>query len=572
MFALMNRGAGRRNDSPSPSSLTERRTGRYLAAATALVASLAAAGPALADSGYAWVDELDLAFIEVASDGQNYTAVLGSSPAITGRMKLSLDAHKYGKVKSWAFWPSIQAGTLQKKQFPEFKYSKSYALGDRPKKVTRDLPFSIPLQAYKAYVEDACNQMASNLRSSLDYTDEDIFAVDRPISVAVRGEVTWEMSGISSDDPDPVQVTPGPANPMIKPVTIVCLKAPPPRVPVANDPVRTKPKVKSVGLEVLGKGSFSGACSLRLTANIESTEPNEALQFRFESDQGHKSDYKSINTGANGVAEQVYEYDLPSSTGMRSGQVRIKFKGLTTSSAWEDYEVQCGAPTNDLQTLLPPKAKVLTLAVEEETFYQGRFCPEVIRVIGRVDGRGKASGKVTLGANGAQILDKPFSFEDDETLLFTNKFQLSWAGKPPSQQNVGLSMVVHNALGDTVDAMQKMKTVECRKPEVTDAAGGASGELAGAQTPGPDSVNLSLTELGKKVQNGHVCPERVYMGGSVGPAANGFSGSAAFFAGGSLKHELDLDLDSNQGYSTSYMHQLDWSGAAFPQQPVIYAF
>ncbi|TQV83810.1 hypothetical protein [Denitrobaculum tricleocarpae] len=210
---------------------------RGLLSVGAFALGMLASGPAAADWGAASISELDAAVIEVASDGETYTTVEAGSPAIKGRIRMYLDTHDFGRVRSWAFWPSIQADGAHKKQFPELKVSKSYSLGDRPKKVKRDLPFSISRQAYKSYAVEACNQLASRLRNDLGRTNEQIFEADHLLSVQVRAEITWDMSGLANEiPPAKEQVDPDSiGKPKVKDVTINCMKVPsPPIVPAVT--------------------------------------------------------------------------------------------------------------------------------------------------------------------------------------------------------------------------------------------------------------------------------------------------------------------------------------------------
>ncbi|NIA69590.1 hypothetical protein HBA54_13395 [Pelagibius litoralis] len=517
---------------------------RALQAASIFSAALAMAAPgqALADYGSALVTELDLAVIEVASDGQGYTTVSGSSPAINGMMRLSLDAHKYGKVKSWAAWPSIQDMAIQKKQFPEFKYSESYSIGDRPKTVGRDLPFSIPLQAYKAYAKDACNQLASRLRSKHGKTDEEIFAVDREIPVVVRGELTWEMSGLANDDPPPAPVPSGAGNPggnsKVKPVTIVCQKTPLPQAPpTANDPV---PQVQSVNLVVDGQGTPVGECRLILSGIVTTNLPNTQVKFRFRDQDGKESGVKTVVTGPNAWVKYGHIQTLPSGD-LNTGEVRVIGVSEEFSSDWKNYKVDCRSPAVQLEVL----------ATTEKVMHQGETCPASAKIYGVVKGRGDIAGAASLFADGKLKALKQYDLEDKETTVIEGDYDLDWQNAGASQQSVKFSMNVANNAGDLIGQLEVSETFECSQ--------GVPDGLAG-DIPLPKTVKLVVVPQGTVVQGDYVCPAEVRMIAGVVSGKDPLSGKVVYFVDALLNDEKDFSLGASQQQGVIVEHPLDWSG------------
>ncbi|WP_420348941.1 hypothetical protein [Pelagibius sp.] len=444
--------------------------------------------------------ELDQAVIQVASDGERYTAVLNSSPPITGVMRMTLNAHRDGFVRRWKLWSSIQAENMPKEQFPDLNYSKNYKLSERIKKVRRELPFSIPRQAYKAYAEEACNELAKDLQLLHGKTDAEIFAEDRSIAVEAGAEVSWDMSGIAEANPPLTEVSGGgQPNPKIKTVTILCLKTPP-----------APPKVNGAAVFVQGIDPVNsqGNCRMRLGGSLISNLPNvDGISFRYVDDKGNQSDLKTVNTGADRWAS--FEHEYPLNRGQkRDAKIRIVGENFDFASPWKDFEYECeDKPIGSLTTELPPEATSLNYFVKEEVVRHGMVCPSAITVFGVVKGRGGSSGTVTLGADGNQIAEKPFKFIGDESKSFAAQHQISWKRKARLKQDVPLTLRIHglkpadngageNSLGPLQGGLQKMVTVECREPALPE-------------------LTLSVRVGERKLYQGYMCPESVPLRASL---------------------------------------------------------
>lgn len=409
--------------------------------------------------GGATISELEAAVIEVASDGENYTAVEVGAPAIKGRMRMALDAQEFGRVKLWSLWTSIKVEGPAKKQFPALGYSKSYPVGERPKKVKRDLPFFIPRQAYKSYAADACNIIASVLRNEHGLTNEEIFASDRLIPVKVRAEVSWEMSGFANEAPDLQEIDPEQLEkPKVKDVKIKCKKTPAPPPPV--------PAVTGVAMIVNGYDPVNqgGQCQMRLKGSISSNVPGLDVTFRYVDGTGKESDLKTINTAANQSAS--FEHSYPFSPGHKTGKVRIVGENYNFTSDWKDYNFECGEkPTQDFATLLPPEAKFLEVGEMAPKFEnQGYICPLQAKMIGGYRGRGPSSGKAVLTANGQVQKMMNFSIKDGQTKYIDEEFNLPWSRVGgPFTQTVRYVFTLYNAEGAQVDRITKSDKYSCKQ-------------------------------------------------------------------------------------------------------------
>ncbi len=453
--------------------------GRSLISACAMALGVAVCDQALADWGRAEIYELNPITIEVDSDGKSYTALSGSSPAIKGRMVVRFDAQTFGRVRSWAAWLKIKSPYVPWQQFKDLGYSKSYPLGDRPKKVARDLPFSIPPQSYKGVAKQACNENASRLRSESGMDDEEIFSADRETFVRLDTAISWDMSGAATEIL-PVLPT---GHVIPTSITVVCKKTPPPAPAITGS---------AVGVQGYDPVNAGGKCQIKLNGSIISNVPGVDVTFRYVDGTGKQSELKTVTTNANRSATFKHEYPL--SPGHKTGKVRIVGENFNFTSNWKDYDFECGAePTNDLLTLLPPKAMLLEVgAMAPEFNYKDHICPVKAKIIGSYKGRGTVSGTAVLAAKGQPKVMKSYSIEDGQTKYIDGEFVLPWKTvQGRLRQSVNFEMIILNAQGAQVDYMKKSVNFTCRKnPALTNLSGG--GAAAPSRQPAAKGMVLQL--------------------------------------------------------------------------------
>ncbi|WP_193371396.1 hypothetical protein [Pelagibius marinus] len=349
-------------------------------------------------------------------------------------------------------------------------------------------------------------------------------------------------------------------------VTVICKREPgPARLPtVDNGPTRNVPHVKAANLIVKGHDSLSGACSMNLQVGLETVEPEDHVKFRFESNDGQKSDVKSVITDSNGFGQYAFDYSLPAG-GTKSGQVRIIGVGENFSSPWRDYEVDCGSSAQDLAAVLPPKATHLEgIATADTILYRGRVCPTTVKIWGILQGRGDASGAVAIFADNKLKVLKQYEAEDGQQIVIQGEHTLSWEGNQTGQQNVPYRMNVTNAVGDLVDHIEAAANFECKEPEVNAQFDNAPGGIASNDNL-PKSVTLSLSTLGQKKLPGWICPERVRLHGNVTSDDQPLTGTAVLYASGSLLAEHDVELEANWGHNYDAEHEFSWNTAKTEQ-------
>jgi hypothetical protein len=447
-----------------------------------VVAGSLAAGPVAADTSSTHIVKVITPVIEIENDGQHYTKPAVALAQIAASANVALDAEISGRIKSFKVWLKFRSETSNWADFPEHGHAETFPLHERPKSLNNDFFLSIPYGAHASYLVAYCNLQANALRHG-GMSNTEIFAQDRPLQVGLLSALEYEMSG-ANGRVDTTGI--GGGWDSLAKMTVVCKAKDPERSPVANDPARDKPEVKAAGLDIHEKSSLQGACRLTLVAQIETVEPTTQVQFRFESDAGDKSDVKQVITDSVGKGQYAFDYPLAPG-GTRTGKIRIRGVGENFGSEWEDYEVQCGSPAQDVATVLAPKAvAVEAYATAENVMYRGLVCPAKAKVWGVMMGRGDVQGGVAVLADGQMVLLQQYQAEVGKDVVVQAEHALNWEGNQTGQQSVHYRMNITNGVGDLVDHIEKSWSFECKKPQVSGAvAGGPGGIATGQNTPLP---------------------------------------------------------------------------------------
>ena len=452
---------------------------RRLPAAAALLAGLAAATPALADEGKATIIWLASPSIVVEGNGIAYNKMDPSSQNIDGKIRVELDAEVSGRVESWEAWPSLGAGSWKAFKGTGISRSKSYN-SPRPKTVNEEFFFSIPRVHYADTVIGACNAQAALLRNQgLD--NGAIFSQDRPVKVEVAAQVSYEMTGLDRINPVPQEIE------YPQEITVIC-KGIPPRVPapVANDPTRTKPEVEQAVLSIHEEGSLQGACSINLSGVIETNLPNTQVKFRYHSDDGRKSDLKTVQTDLSGTVMFHHEYPL-SSGGTKSGKIRMVGQQPDFTSAWQNYSVNCGSPAQGYASSdpTPPTLKLDVSAAKVEKMYKGFVCPAKVHAGGDIVSNDAMEGRAihVVAQQGVfepqqQVYEQKVDLMQSQHLVISTQPELRWSNVPvvggTLKQTLKFTFMVsrHNK---AVAKVEKTLVVSCRKPQPSGAGQGAPG-------------------------------------------------------------------------------------------------
>lgn len=515
------------------------------------------------DTASAEVTQLNNQTIYIESDGSHYSGYQ-SGAAITGKIRIELDTGVSGRVQKWSAWPKLLSRTEPggaeawfSEDFQSSGRAKSYE-SPRPKEVDEEFSFTITPPQYTAFLVAACNNYADQLRGE-GQSSAQIFEKDRWIQVGVASGLYHEMSG-PSGNPLPGEVV---GWGYFKKINVIC------KASESLDPVEQPITASYIRVEAVQTSAVRGKCELKLAGSVISKNPNTEVTFRYVDDKGQQSDLKTASTGADRTV--AFKHDYPLSADKKSGKIRIVGQSHAFFSNWDSFENDCSTPPQDVATLLPPKAFHLEAIAKADTvMHRGLVCPANVAIWGIIKGRGPMTGAVTLRAGGSIKKLQVYNIENDEQVIVQGEHELSWSPQSLGQQNVKYTMDVTNKQGDIVDHMDVTQNFVCVKPQVSDAAQGAPGGLAG-DVETPKSTNLAVNELGKKAQNGYVCPVKGRALAHIQTGAKSFSGKIEIYAGGSVKQQFDIDLPANYTTFYPYDHELAWDGTTIPSQNIVFA-
>lgn len=557
MFCVLRSGGA--NSASSSCAVKSRALSGGLSAAGILGLLLFTAAPALADSIAYDVTQLNGPTIYVESDGNKYTATQPGAP-IQGEIQIHIDTDVSGRVKYWSSWPVI--GYRDKKDLAiwgNFKTSgadKGYA-SPRPKEVTETFNFSIPSADYASTMVNACNAYAEKLKQQGMSTSE-VLGSNRWIEVAVAARMDYEVTG------------PGEAVVEItlwegyKKVNVIC------EASESLDPPRNPITASYLRVDAVDTITAGGACKMKLSGSIISQHANTEVKFVYVDDKGKQSDLKTATTGADRTV--AFKHDYPLTPGQHSGKIRIVGQSHAFFSNWSDFDVDCAKPgPQGVATLLPPLPFHLEAIAKADTvMYRGLICPAKVAIWGIVKGRGPMQGHLVLAQGNTPRAMEPYDIEDHEQIVVQGEHSLNWDGVQSPQQNIQYALYVTNKNGDVLDQKLVSQNFVCRKPEVSDALEGRPGGLA-ADVETPKSTALSVSQLGKKTQHGHVCPVKGRVLAQIQTGTQGFAGRVVIYAGGSVKQQYDIDLPANYTTFYPYDHELPWNGSTVPSQNVAFA-
>jgi len=453
--------------------------------AAALAAALGAAllpTAALADEVDAYVTDITSQRLEVQSNGSSYSST-SFLAYLVADVRIVVDTESVGQVKSWKIWLGLAGETSDGLWFPSYGLSKSYPWYDRPRRVDRTEQLIVPEGAWSGYVKARCNELADALRAQ-GLGNTAIFSEDRTIELAVMANFDADTTGAGSGS----IFTEGTSWASEAKLDLICKKWAGAAIPQASDSIATTPaKVVNKGLSILERHGISGVCKIRLDGWITTDQKNAAVSFRYRNQAGKQSQVWTVNTGESKTATFSHWYDIPNTEWTETGSVRMVGVSHDFKSEWAEYTMDCveGGPQT-LTANAPPKLK-MTIVEQGKVMVHGQICPERLKLVGLLEGRGGFSGYAGfVKKNGAPWISPPqaYSIAPGEKVLVGADYPLDWSEALPPMNDEAIrsdpyfDFNVTNSDNKIVASLKnQMRLVVCKPPALNPVVGGGQGGL-----------------------------------------------------------------------------------------------
>jgi len=401
----------------------------------AVIGLLVLAAPARADSYESTVTHVATTRIEVESNGSSYhrTNPLAN---LVADVRVEVSTGAVGSVKSWNVYLGLASEDGERMWFQSFGKSKSYPWYDRPGSVDRTERLQVPETAWGAFVRTRCNALADKLRAQ-GKGNTAIFAQDRKFDLGVVSSMSADTAGAGSngifvgakewDDEGKVEV--------------VCKKWPGAAIPQASDSLANVPaEVVNKGLSIYEQYGVTGVCKIRLDGWITTDKKNATVSFRYKNQQGKQSQVWTVNTGGSKTATFSHWYDIANTEWAETGFVRIVGVSHNFRSDWAEYTMECteGGPQT-LATNLPPTV-TLKAVPQGKVMVHGRICPETVKLVAVLEGRGNVSGQMVFVGTAFFSQKYDYSIKPGQRVLQCADAQLRWNNvSAPSQASVPLT-------------------------------------------------------------------------------------------------------------------------------------
>lgn len=439
--------------------------------AGAAVAATLMPAAALADSKEATVVGLVPQQLVVDSNGSSYHAVSPFANLVAD-VRVQVDTGAVGRVKSWRVHLGLAGEEGASQFYDSYNVAKSYPWYDRPRSVDRTEQIIVPSAAWGGFVKTRCNALADELRSQ-GLGDTAIFAQDRKLQLAVVPSLAADTTGAGSGS-------------IIEEATwwsqhakidLVCKKWPGAAVPQASSDITIQPaKVVNQGLTIVERSGLGGACKIRLDGWFTTDRKGASVSYRFETADGKKSEVQAANTGESKTASFSRWEDIANNPdGPETGKVRLVGVSHDFATGWVDYALNCveGGPGN-LVANDPPLLK-MTAVPQGKVMVQGRICPEVVKLVGVLEGRGNFSGQALFYGTHYLSPLRDYSITHGQKLLIGAEAELNWDQAPaplnaqaPLAQSRDFGLNVTDKNNKVIASLPKRTIlIECQRPRVT---------------------------------------------------------------------------------------------------------
>jgi hypothetical protein len=449
----------------------------------ALAAGLLPA-PALGDDASANITNLGTKQIFVNSNGSSYTGVAGLA-TLTADARIQVDAEVSGRVKSWRLWLGLSNAEGDQVSFQSQGVSKYYGTFERPRRVDRTERITVHAVVWQDFVAARCNELADGLRAQ-GMADSAIFGQDRTLELGVTVHFDADITGIGFYF---VGAKPWESIPKTQ---VICKKWAGAAIPQAGTGFAVTPsKVVNKGLSIYEQYGIGGLCKIRLDGWITTDQKNVTVKFRYRNQEGKTSKVWTVNTGENKTATFSHWYNIKdngfSESGIalaETGFVRMVGVSHDFKSGWAEYTMECveGGPgavvAND-----PPKP-TLKVVQQGKVMVHGLLCPERLKLVGVLEGRGNFSGKVVFFGPGFLAPPHDYNITHGQKLLFGADVVLDWSDTPPPSphgptgQWRKFGMNVTNGNGAVIASVPaKTDFFQCLAPRLNPAVQPAPGGL-----------------------------------------------------------------------------------------------
>lgn len=451
--------------------------GSALAAAIALAPGHARAW----DSQQATVTGAVPAQLVVESNGSSYHSVYGLAN-IVADVYIKIDTGTAGRVKSWKLWLGLTTEDGVDENYPHYKVAKTYPWHDRPRRVDRTETVIVPAAAWGNFVKGRCNALADSLRGQ-GLGNTAIFGQDRKIELALVPFLHVDNSGAGSGSI--MQQAAG--WPGLHKIDLVCKKWAGAAIPQASDSLAVPPaKVVNKGLSIYESATLNGSCRIRLDGWITTDRQQAEVRFRYRNQEGKESQVWTVNTGQSKTATFSHWYDIPNTEWTETGSVRMIGISHDFQSGWAQYSMNCvaGGPQT-LASVLPPKLS-MTIVEQGKVLVHGQICPERLKLVGLLEGRGSFSGYAGFVKKaGRPWLSPPqaYSIADGEKVLIGADYPLDWGDTPPPdgealRSDPRFDFNVTNHDNKIIASLKnQLRVVVCKPPVLNPVVGGGQRDL-----------------------------------------------------------------------------------------------
>lgn len=466
--------------------------------ATALCAGFVPAA-AQADTAGAQVVGLTSTKIEVASNGSSYHSV---SPFanLVAEVYYVFSAGAVGKVKSWKIWLGLASEQSHVLWFPSYGIQQSYPWYDRPSKADGTETLMVPAVAWEGAVKARCNELADSLRAQ-GLSDAAIFGQDRMVKLVVLPDFEMDTTGAGSNQIEE-QAVHWSSQPRID---LVCKKWAGAAIPQAVDSVTTTPaKVVNKGLSIYEQATLAGVCKIRLDGWITTDRKHAEVSFRYRNQEGKQSQVRTVNTGESKTATFSHWYDIPNTEWAETGSVRMIGVSHDFQSDWAAYSLDCvaGGPQT-LGTNQPPKLS-MTIAEQGKVMVGDQICPERLKLVGLLEGRGAYSGQTIFFGPGFLSPPRDYSITEGQKVLVGADVELSWnniltpVGGLKSQPR-SFTFNVTDESGKVIASLANQTHIaRCTRPATNPVVGGQGGLTIQPRQPAAPAT--SVPRLQQQIQ------------------------------------------------------------------------